>query len=85
MIKLLLFAGAALGLVVLLLLLPLTISVIVAGAFLFWVWMLIDVIRNDRISGWARVGWAALIWFTHWIGALFYFFLARRNSRPTTA
>jgi hypothetical protein len=85
MMKLLLFAGAAFGLVVLLLLLPLTIAAIVFGAFLFWVWMLIDAIRNDRISGWARVGWTALIWCTHWIGALFYFFLARRNSRPATA
>ena len=85
MMKLLLFAGAAFGLVVLLLLLPLTIAAIVFGAFLFWVWMLIDAIRNDRISGWARVGWTALIWCTHWIGALFYFVLARRNSRPATA
>ena len=85
MMKLLLFASAAFGLVVLLLLLPLTIAAIVFGAFLFWVWMLIDAIRNDRISGWARVGWTALIWCTHWIGALFYFFLARRNSRPATA
>ena len=82
--KLLLFAGIAFGLVVLLLLLPFTIAAIIVGAFLFWVWMLIDAIRNDRISGWSRVGWAALIWFTHWIGALFYFFLARRNARPAT-
>lgn len=85
MTKLFLFAGAAFGLVVVLLLLPLTIAAIVVGAFLFWVWMLIDAIRNERISGWARVGWAALIWCTHWIGALFYFFLGRRNNRAATA
>jgi hypothetical protein len=47
--------------------------------------MLIDAIRNDRISGWSRVGWTALIWFTHWVGALFYFFIARRNNRAATA
>jgi hypothetical protein len=47
--------------------------------------MLIDAIRNDRISGWSRVGWAALIWFTHWVGALFYFFLARRNNQAAIA
>ena len=45
----------------------------------------IDAIRNDRISGWSRVGWTALIWFTHWVGALFYFFIARRNNRPASA
>ena len=60
-------------------------ALIALGAFVFWIWMLVDAIRNDRISGWARVGWAALIWFTHWVGALFYFFLARRNSRAAPA
>lgn len=85
MIKLIALTTLAFGLLLFLLLLPLTLAAIALGAFVFWVWMLIDAIRNDRISGWARVGWTALIWFTHWVGALFYFFLARRNSRAATA
>ena len=85
MIKLIALITLAFGLLLFLLLLPLTIAAIALGAFVFWVWMLIDAIRNDRISGWSRVGWAALIWFTHWVGALFYFFIARRSTRAATA
>lgn len=68
-----------------LLLLPVTTADVTLGVFVFWNWMLIDAIRNDRISGWSRVGWATLIWLTHWVGALFYFFLARRNNQAATA
>ena len=75
-IGLLLLAVAGLGLI---LALPLLGFALIAGAFVLWVWMLVDVIRNDQLSGWARLGWAVAIWFTHWIGALVYFFVARRG------
>ena len=59
--------------------LPLAVVAIVVAAFVFWIWMLVDAIRNNQLSGWARVGWAVLIWFTHWIGALVYLFVARKG------
>ncbi|HTI72211.1 MAG TPA: PLDc N-terminal domain-containing protein [Candidatus Limnocylindria bacterium] len=49
----------------------------------FWIWMLVDAIRNDRIGGWSRVLWTVLIWFTHIIGAVIYFFFGRRTSIRT--
>ncbi len=68
--------------------LPLIFGVVILAAFVLWVWMLIDAIRNNQLSGWERVGWAVLIWFTHWIGALIYFCVARKcrweRIQPTT-
>jgi hypothetical protein len=59
--------------------LPLMLLLVIVGSFVFWIWMLVDAIRNDSLSGWARVVWAVGIWFTHWIGALIYFCIARRR------
>ncbi|KAB2661820.1 MAG: hypothetical protein DVB31_11920 [Verrucomicrobia bacterium] len=76
----LMVACVMLGLVVLsLLVLPLALVLAVFGLFVFWVWMLVDAIRNERLSGWSRVGWAGAIWFTHWIGALLYLIVGRRG------
>ena len=74
--------GVALGLLGVLAVavaLPLALFAAVGGLFVFWIWMLVDAIRNERLGGWARVGWAVAIWFTHWIGALLYLALGRRG------
>jgi hypothetical protein len=52
-----------------------------AAFFAFWIWMLIDCIRNENISGNERVAWVLVIALTHWLGALIYFF-AGRTRRP---
>ena len=79
MIKLIVVAMGLATLALLAVALPLLLVLGVFGLFVFWIWMLVDAIRNDRLSGWSRVGWAVAIWFTHWIGALLYLVLGRRG------
>jgi len=45
---------------------------------LFWLWMLIDCVSKDDQAH--RVPWALVIFFTHFLGAVAYFFL-RRSTR----
>jgi hypothetical protein len=52
---------------------------------IFWVWMLVDCIFNSRLRGGSKVGWFLLIFFTHWIGAIIYFFVAAEYKNPGEA
>ncbi len=52
-------------------------------AMVFWIWMIVDCVRNSQIRGGAKVLWLLVIIFTHWIGALIYFFVGRMRSRAT--
>ena len=45
----------------------------------FWVWMLIDCIRNKRLSDNERIVWTLVIVFTHALGALIYLLAGRRK------
>jgi len=63
--------------------LPFLVGALVVAAFVFWIWMLIDAIVNQRLSGGERIAWVVLIWFTHWIGGLFYLCLARNRHRSS--
>ena len=36
------------------------------------IWVLIDVFRNDKISGWGKAGWTVLVVFVPLIGVLIY-------------
>ena len=36
------------------------------------IWVLIDVFRNDKISGWGKAGWTLLVIFVPLIGVLIY-------------
>jgi len=36
------------------------------------IWVLIDVFRNDKISGWGKAGWVVLVVFVPLIGVLIY-------------
>ncbi|HSC21990.1 MAG TPA: PLD nuclease N-terminal domain-containing protein [Solirubrobacterales bacterium] len=55
-------------------------TVLVFGGLgsLFWIWMLVDCLRS--LEGAARVRWALLIAFTHWLGAGIYFLFGRNRA-----
>jgi Phospholipase_D-nuclease N-terminal len=48
---------------------------------IFWIWMLIDCLLNKRV----KVFWLLVIFFTHWIGALIYYFTACSHRNPLEA
>ena len=52
--------------------------------FAFWVWMLVDCVRNPRLTDTERLIWAIVICLAHFFGALIYFFSGRRPGRPRT-
>jgi hypothetical protein len=44
---------------------------------IFWLWMLIDALTNNSIRGTEKLIWVLVIIFTHFLGALIYFLVAR--------
>ncbi len=46
--------------------------------FAFWVWMLIDCAQAPEDPANNRVAWILILVFTHWLGALLYFFIVRQ-------
>ncbi len=44
---------------------------------IFWLWMLIDALTNSALDGLEKIVWVLVIIFTHFLGALVYFFVAR--------
>lgn len=44
---------------------------------IFWIWMLVDVVKYCDEKD--KMLWVLIIVFTHWIGALIYFFVVRRK------
>ena len=46
---------------------------------IFWLWMLIDCIMNTALVGTEKIIWVLVVIFTHFIGALLYYFLVRGN------
>lgn len=51
----------------------------------FWIWMLIDCIKNESISGNEKIAWVVVIALTHLLGAVIYFFAGRKRQKPTQA
>jgi hypothetical protein len=51
----------------------------------FWIWMIVDCVQNEASVGNDKVVWLLLLIFTHWIGALIYFFARRAPRRRLTA
>jgi hypothetical protein len=59
---------------------PFTIAV-----FVFWIWMLVHAITNPGLRDIEKLIWVVVILFTHFIGALIYFFVGRpRRSQSIT-
>lgn len=43
---------------------------------IFWIWMLVDCATKENDQG-SKIAWVLIILFTHFIGALVYFFVRR--------
>jgi hypothetical protein len=52
--------------------------------FAFWIWMLVDCIKNEGISGNEKVAWVLVIALTHLLGAIIYFFAGRQPRRAAS-
>lgn len=52
---------------------------------IFWIWMLVDCILNKKIRGGSKVGWLILIFLTHIVGAVIYFFVECEQRNPIEA
>ena len=50
-------------------------------ATVFWIWMIIDCATHERNSG-DKVLWIIIIIFTHFLGAVIYFFVRKRGRVP---
>ena len=55
------------------------IVVLCIAAFVFWLWMLIDALKNKQLSDNEKLVWVLVLVFTHFIGAVIYFFVARKR------
>jgi len=49
------------------------------GAIFVWVRCIFDMFSDRTLSGWAKAGWAILLVFVPWVGALIYL-IARGRS-----
>ncbi len=52
------------------------------AAFVFWIWMLVHAITNKALTDTEKIVWVIVIVFTHFIGALIYFFVGRPKALP---
>jgi Phospholipase_D-nuclease N-terminal len=53
--------------------------ILVLVASVFWLWMLIDALTNRALDSTMKLVWALVIFFLHILGALIYFFVARKS------
>jgi hypothetical protein len=67
--------GAGFGLLFVLFLVALGIL-----AFIFWILMLVNAITNSRLNGTEKIVWVLVIIFLHFLGALIYFLVGRRQT-----
>ena len=49
----------------------------------FWIWMLVDALTNKSLKDNDKLIWVLVVVLTHFIGALIYFFVGRRNEEAT--
>jgi len=52
--------------------------------FAFWIWMLVHAISNNGLTDIEKLIWVIVILFTHFIGAVIYFFAARPKRRTAS-
>ena len=48
-----------------------------ALACVFWIWMLVHAVTNKGLGDGEKIAWVLVILFTHFVGALIYFFVGR--------
>ncbi len=51
--------------------------VFVIGGTIFWVMMIIECATKESSQGNTKLIWILIIVFTHWVGALIYYFVRR--------
>ena len=51
------------------------------AAFTFWFRCLFDLFGDSTLNGWAKAGWACLMIFIPWIGALIYLIVRGRSMQ----
>jgi hypothetical protein len=51
------------------------------AATIFWIVMLVDAIRREFSDSTMKIVWVLVIVFTHFIGALVYYFIGRPTGR----
>jgi Short C-terminal domain/Phospholipase_D-nuclease N-terminal len=49
------------------------------AALIVWFRCLVDLFGDKTLSGWAKAGWAALLIFVPWLGALIYLVVRGRS------
>jgi hypothetical protein len=69
------------AMVLLPLLLMLVFLPVVALLVAFWIWMLVDCATKEPSAGNDKIIWILVIIFTHWIGALIYYFVRRPERK----
>ena len=74
--------GAFLGGFELLLFLPLLMIGMLCT--IFWIWMLIHALTNNGLRDMEKLIWVVVIVFTHFVGALIYFFIGRPKREQTS-
>jgi len=43
----------------------------------FWICMIVDCVKNEPSTGNDKIVWLLLLIFTHWVGALIYYYVRR--------
>jgi len=49
------------------------------GVFVFWLWAVIDCATNDYLRDNDKLVWILVVIFLNWLGAIIYFFVARKS------
>jgi len=74
-------AGIGVGLGIFFIVVVLVLIVLAILTTIFWIWMLIDCLTNNYVNPDNKLLWVILIFFTHIVGALVYFFAVRLPQR----
>ena len=53
-------------------------------ASIFWIWMLVDCSMNPGLTDTQKIIWVLIVLFTHLIGAIIYYFVARPRRGVTS-
>ncbi len=48
------------------------------GALILWIWAIIDCLTRTSLKTEEKILWILVLLFTHWIGAIVYYFVVKR-------
>jgi hypothetical protein len=57
-------------------------AVVGLALFAFWIWMLVHCLQNKALDSNEKLVWVLVIVFTHFLGAVIYFFVGRTKRLP---